>query len=106
MRNTGKLCFATLQDGDGTQVQAMLSLAEVGEQGLAPGPGLALVRERAHPGHAQAHGEGDELLLGVSELGDALADDLRDLGQLIGPEDQEAEEEDEKKLGSETPSRR
>lgn len=40
------------------------------------------------------------LLLGVSELGDALADDLRDLGQLIGPEDQEAEEEDEKKLGS------
>lgn len=32
MRNTGKLCFATLQDGDGTQVQAMLSLAEVGEE--------------------------------------------------------------------------
>lgn len=28
MRNTGKLCFATLQDGDGTQLQAMLSLAE------------------------------------------------------------------------------
>ena len=35
MRNTGKLCFATLQDGDGTQVQAMLSLAEVGEELLA-----------------------------------------------------------------------
>nr|WP_272885232.1 lysine--tRNA ligase [Corynebacterium phoceense] len=35
MRNTGKLCFATLQDGDGTQVQAMLSLAEVGEEALA-----------------------------------------------------------------------
>ena len=35
MRNTGKLCFATLQDGDGTQVQAMLSLAEVGEESLA-----------------------------------------------------------------------
>ncbi len=35
MRNTGKLCFATLQDGDGTQVQAMLSLAEVGEEQLA-----------------------------------------------------------------------
>lgn len=35
MRNTGKLCFATLQDGDGTQVQAMLSLAEVGEERLA-----------------------------------------------------------------------
>lgn len=35
MRNTGKLCFATLQDGDGTQVQAMLSLAEVGPERLA-----------------------------------------------------------------------
>ena len=35
MRNTGKLCFATLQDGDGTQMQAMLSLAEVGEERLA-----------------------------------------------------------------------
>lgn len=35
MRNTGKLCFATLQDGDGTQVQAMLSLAEIGEEQLA-----------------------------------------------------------------------
>lgn len=35
MRNTGKLCFATLQDGDGTKVQAMLSLAEVGQERLA-----------------------------------------------------------------------
>ncbi|MBZ8176467.1 lysine--tRNA ligase [Corynebacterium sp. 3HC-13] len=35
MRNTGKLCFATLQDGDGTQVQAMLSLREVGAESLA-----------------------------------------------------------------------
>ncbi|MCS5479640.1 lysine--tRNA ligase [Corynebacterium sp. YIM 101645] len=34
MRNTGKLCFATLQAGDGTQVQAMLSLAEVGQESL------------------------------------------------------------------------
>lgn len=34
-RNTGKLCFATLQEGDGTQLQAMLSLAEVGEDSLA-----------------------------------------------------------------------
>jgi len=33
-RNTGKLCFATLQEGDGTQLQAMLSLAEVGEEAL------------------------------------------------------------------------
>ena len=39
LRNTGKLCFATLQDGfdpdsDGERLQVMVSLAEVGEQGL------------------------------------------------------------------------
>lgn len=33
-RNSGKLCFATLQDGDGTQLQVMISLAKVGEQAL------------------------------------------------------------------------
>ncbi|WBT08392.1 lysine--tRNA ligase [Corynebacterium sp. SCR221107] len=35
IRNTGKLCFAALQEGNGTQIQAMLSLAEVGEEKLA-----------------------------------------------------------------------
>ncbi|MBB5956674.1 lysyl-tRNA synthetase class 2 [Saccharothrix tamanrassetensis] len=35
IRNTGKLCFATLREGDGTELQAMLSLNGVGEQGLA-----------------------------------------------------------------------
>ncbi|NLV80049.1 MAG: lysine--tRNA ligase [Rhodococcus sp.] len=35
LRNTGKLCFATLQDGDGTQLQVMVSLAGVGEDALA-----------------------------------------------------------------------
>ncbi|GAA4490635.1 lysine--tRNA ligase [Rhodococcus olei] len=35
VRNTGKLCFATLQEGDGTQLQAMLSLANVGAESLA-----------------------------------------------------------------------
>ena len=35
IRNTGKLAFATLQEGDGSRLQAMLSLAEVGEQSLA-----------------------------------------------------------------------
>lgn len=35
LRNTGKLCFATLQEGDGTQLQAMISLAGVGEGALA-----------------------------------------------------------------------
>lgn len=34
-RNTGKLCFAALQSGDGTRIQAMVSLAEVGEESLA-----------------------------------------------------------------------
>lgn len=31
VRNTGKLCFATLRDGDGTELQAMLSLDRVGK---------------------------------------------------------------------------
>ncbi|MBW0123226.1 lysine--tRNA ligase, partial [Pseudonocardia oceani] len=34
LRNTGKLCFATLREGDGTELQAMLSLALVGEEEL------------------------------------------------------------------------
>jgi lysyl-tRNA synthetase, class II len=34
VRNTGKLCFAALQEGEGTRLQVMLSLAEVGEQAL------------------------------------------------------------------------
>ena len=33
-RNSGKLCFATLQEGDGTQLQAMLSLNRVGQESL------------------------------------------------------------------------
>ena len=33
-RNSGKLCFATLQEGDGTQLQAMISLAGVGQEAL------------------------------------------------------------------------
>jgi lysyl-tRNA synthetase class 2 len=33
-RNTGKLCFATLRSGDGSEIQAMLSLANVGEDAL------------------------------------------------------------------------
>jgi len=34
LRNTGKLCFARLRDGDGTEVQAMLSLDRLGEESL------------------------------------------------------------------------
>ncbi len=33
-RNSGKLCFATLQEGDGTQLQVMISLAKVGQESL------------------------------------------------------------------------
>ena len=35
IRNTGKLAFAALQSGAGAKIQAMLSLAEVGEDALA-----------------------------------------------------------------------
>ncbi|WP_033293048.1 lysine--tRNA ligase [Amycolatopsis jejuensis] len=35
LRNTGKLCFATLREGDGTELQAMISLAQVGAESLA-----------------------------------------------------------------------
>jgi lysyl-tRNA synthetase class 2 len=35
LRNTGKLCFARLREGDGTELQAMLSLADIGEESLA-----------------------------------------------------------------------
>ena len=30
-RDTGKLCFATLREGDGTELQAMFSLDKVGQ---------------------------------------------------------------------------
>src|SRR5690625_1441944 len=35
LRNTGRLCFVTLQQGDGTQLQVMLSQAQVGKESLA-----------------------------------------------------------------------
>jgi lysyl-tRNA synthetase class 2 len=35
LRNTGKLCFAALQAGDGARIQAMVSLDRVGEESLA-----------------------------------------------------------------------
>ena len=33
-RNSGKLCFATLQEGDGTPLQVMISLDKVGQESL------------------------------------------------------------------------
>jgi lysyl-tRNA synthetase class 2 len=35
LRNTGKLCFARLRAGDGTELQAMFSLADLGDDALA-----------------------------------------------------------------------
>ena len=35
LRNTGKLCFVRLREGNGTELQVMLSLADVGEESLA-----------------------------------------------------------------------
>jgi lysyl-tRNA synthetase, class II len=34
LRNTGKLCFVRLREGDGTELQAMISLAGVGQDSL------------------------------------------------------------------------
>jgi lysyl-tRNA synthetase class 2 len=35
LRNTGKLCFARLREGDGAEIQAMFSLADLGDESLA-----------------------------------------------------------------------
>jgi len=35
LRNTGRLCFVRLREGDGTELQVMLSQADVGEESLA-----------------------------------------------------------------------
>jgi lysyl-tRNA synthetase class 2 len=35
LRNTGKLCFVRLREGDGTELQVMLSQADLGEEELA-----------------------------------------------------------------------
>ncbi|MFI5085567.1 MAG: lysine--tRNA ligase [Actinomycetales bacterium] len=52
IRNTGKLCFATLQEGDGTRLQAMVSLAKVGETALADWKALVDLGD-----HVFIHGE-------------------------------------------------
>ena len=33
-RDTGKLCFATLREGDGTELQAMFSLDKIGQESI------------------------------------------------------------------------
>lgn len=52
IRNSGKLCFATLQEGNGTRLQVMLSLAAVGTEALADWKSLADLGD-----HVQVRGE-------------------------------------------------
>jgi lysyl-tRNA synthetase, class II len=52
LRNTGKLCFATLQEGDGTELQAMLSLNKVGESALSEWKSVVDIGD-----HVFVHGE-------------------------------------------------
>ncbi|MHA7145225.1 lysine--tRNA ligase [Arthrobacter sp. TmT3-37] len=52
IRNSGKLCFATLQEGDGTRLQVMLSLAEIGPDRLADWKALVDLGD-----HVQVRGE-------------------------------------------------
>ncbi|WP_237203104.1 lysine--tRNA ligase [Rothia endophytica] len=52
VRNTGKLCFASLQQGNGTRIQAMISLAGVGEKALADWKALVDLGD-----HVFVHGE-------------------------------------------------
>lgn len=52
LRNTGKLCFATLREGDGTELQAMLSLADVGAEQLADWKALVDLGD-----HVLVHGQ-------------------------------------------------
>lgn len=52
VRNTGKLCFASLQQGNGTRIQAMISLAGMGEEALADWKALVDLGD-----HVFVHGE-------------------------------------------------
>ncbi len=52
VRNTGKLCFATLRSGEGVELQAMLSLANVGEEQLDSWKALVDIGD-----HVFVHGE-------------------------------------------------
>ena len=47
LRNTGKLCFVRLREGDGTELQVMLSLADVGEESLGRVQGAGRPRRPA-----------------------------------------------------------
>jgi lysyl-tRNA synthetase class 2 len=50
LRNTGKLCFAALQAGDGSRIQAMVSLDAVGEESLADWKALVDLGDQLYVG--------------------------------------------------------
>jgi lysyl-tRNA synthetase class 2 len=52
LRNTGRLCFARLREGDGTELQAMFSEADIGEESLADLKALVDIGD-----HLAVHGE-------------------------------------------------
>lgn len=91
LRNTGKLCFATLQDGEGNRLQAMLSLANVGEDRLA-----AFKADIDLGDHLFVHGRVVRSRRGeLSVLADAwqlAAKSLRPLPNLYARGDEEAPE--------------
>lgn len=77
LRNTGKLCFVTLQDGAGERLQAMLSLAVVGAEALA-----AFKADVDLGDHVFVHGK-----VGSSRRGELsiFADDWRLASKAIRP---------------------
>ncbi|HEY0187101.1 MAG TPA: lysine--tRNA ligase [Cellulomonas sp.] len=91
LRNTGKLCFATLQDGEGNRLQVMLSLAAVGEDRLA-----AFKADIDLGDHLFAHGRVVSSRRGeLSVMADAwqlAAKSLRPLPNLYGKGDEESAE--------------
>ncbi|UWF77763.1 lysine--tRNA ligase [Microbacterium neungamense] len=76
-RNTGKLCFATLQAGDGSRIQAMISLANVGEESLAAWKELVDLGD-----HVFVHGEVISSRRGELSI---MADDWRIASKAILP---------------------
>ncbi|CAG7844301.1 Lysine--tRNA ligase 1 [Pseudoclavibacter triregionum] len=77
VRNTGKLCFAAIQAGDGSRIQLMLSLANVGEEALARWKELVDLGD-----HVFAHGE-----VVVSKRGElsVMVDEWRMASKAIRP---------------------
>lgn len=76
-RNTGRLCFATLQAGDGARIQAMISLASVGEESLAAWKELVDLGD-----HVFVHGEVISSRRGELSV---MADDWRIASKAILP---------------------